>query len=182
MIYIPLQMLYYITMEFRLLVMLGALFLIAACSQGRGTSDVEKKTITNKVEINLDDDIFERPKEAKPHEVTINLENYFPETNFDITLHRNHGTLIERFPPMMPKNATKSGRCSFTASVDESGTVTKIYELRCTDDVFLETTKLAALKWKFRPKTIQGKTIPFEAEAQKLVYKLLDEDGNVVPE
>ncbi len=98
--------------------------------------------------------------------------------------HRDHELpeIIYRSVPVMPDKATKSGRCQFSVIVGEDGHPIKLSSLKCSDKIFEKSTIQASMKWIFRQKVENGKRVKYESQTQRLIYRLVDEGGIVIPE
>ena len=128
---------------------------------------------------------FEKPEFPAPHyqNTVCGFGGKCEDIQFSFTLDgpRSSGN-IDRWPPVFPRNASKSGSCTFDLEIDERGKTSSIKGLKCSEAVFVEPTRKAAMKWVFRPSIKNGELVTSAAPDQKIIYRLLDENGNVIPE
>lgn len=130
----------------------------------------------------------ESVESINPNEVTINLDDYIPDkpkllSNILISEHSIEGTPVYKPPPAFPARAEKSGHCVFTLQVNLTGNVESVKDIKCSDDIFKKHAQKNLLKWKFNlKKNEHGQSIAFQYGPQKLIFRLIDEDGNMIPE
>ena len=89
---------------------------------------------------------------------------------------------IVRIPPFMPPRATRSGHCQMQFDVDEKGNTYNVEALYCTQDVFSKASIASLSRWKYNPKTVNGKPTKQTGVTSKMAYKLVDECGNLLTE
>jgi len=144
------------------------LLILSACSQGNQSTEVFEEKSKDKIEINLDNYIPEKPELSQISSLS----------------DRPHdGTLRSTPKPSFPARAEKSGHCIYIISVTTLGMVDTIERLDCSDDVFTKHTKQKSLQWVFHPKKDDSENnIAFKVGPQKITYRFTDEDGNLIPE
>jgi len=126
---------------------------------------------------------LEIPKSSK-----INLEDYSPTapiitSPFSISEHSNEGMPIYTPPPNIPPRAEKSGHCIYEIRVSSEGKVDDVLSLECSNEIYVQPTKHSLLKWKFTPKTNENnQATSFKYGPTKIVYRLTDINGEIIPE
>lgn len=89
---------------------------------------------------------------------------------------------IKRGAATMPEHISQSGHCEVQFDVSKEGATINVHTLFCTDNLFAENSIKAVQKWIFTPKKIDGIGV-FRLEAQtKIIFKLADFDGSLIPE
>ena len=105
------------------------------------------------------------------------------ETFSKKTYLTNEGQPIHNLPVVTPNDADKSGHCIFKIEVSSKGEVVSITSLDCSDEIFAPEMTKALKKWRFRPKKNEaGENASFVYGPQKFVFRILDFDGNLIPE
>ncbi len=89
---------------------------------------------------------------------------------------------LVRFPGEMPANADRSGRCVMQFDVNEDGIPYNVRAVSCTHKMFELNAVRAVQKFKYRPKIIDGAPVHRYGVLDEIVFRLTDENGNVVPE
>lgn len=88
----------------------------------------------------------------------------------------------KRVPPTFPFMATKSGHCLMRFDVNTNGETLNIIPENCTDDVFLPEAIYSIAQWEFDPKMVQGTPVGYCAVTTKITFRLVDSDGEAIPE
>lgn len=150
-----------------------ASFNMSACSKGQKdpaeASEVQAPLahIVKSPRINHDDYKPKKPQlslfdEVQPHECTM-----------------IRSPLIEN----MPDSIVRSGHCIYELRVDTEGRVDDIVSLECSDDMLLPVMRGAIFKARFHLKRDEsGKVQSFGCGPRKWIFKITDEDGNLIPE
>mgnify|MGYP000459528275 CR=1 FL=1 len=89
---------------------------------------------------------------------------------------------ILRVPPQMPTRAERSGHCVARFDINAEGAPFNITTPYCTQDVFSRPTLKAVAKWKYRPAVQDGTAQTSRSVETKVVFKLADENGRLIPE
>ncbi|MEP6343657.1 MAG: energy transducer TonB [Maricaulaceae bacterium] len=101
--------------------------------------------------------------------------------NYTTTEHAC-STHVVRFPPMMPTGAEKSGHCKVRFDVTADGTTQNIQILFCTQEIFNPTALESVSKWRYPPEDKCGNSKKSSSIKTTIRYKLIDENGNIIPE
>jgi protein TonB len=89
---------------------------------------------------------------------------------------------IVRSVPSMPSRANKSGHCNVRFNVSAEGTPYDIETTYCTQSIFERATLRSVSKWKYRPRIQDGRAVAMTGVTNRVVYRLTDEKGNIIPE
>ena len=91
-----------------------------------------------------------------------------------------------RIPPQMPINATKSGHCIIDLFIDTNGRVENVTIVSCSENIFEAPTLEAAYKSRYPrrypPNEGNCRTVAYELKGKRHTYRLVDEDGLIIPE
>lgn len=90
-------------------------------------------------------------------------------------------TILSRATPMMTARAVRSGDCQLSVRVAETGRVSDVRQVSCTESMFEENSVIAARKFLFFPALIDGKAVPSTVENIKVTYKLANAKGEIIP-
>lgn len=88
-----------------------------------------------------------------------------------------HGHSRAPFSPFRSGKVKKSGSCRFTLKLTQQGLFDGITSIECSDDVF-KTVSVKNIKTMFENEKREG-CVP---KHSKITYRLLDEDGKIIPE
>ena len=92
---------------------------------------------------------------------------------------------ILRIPPVPPTRfleGNNSGRCFVRFDVSAQGSPYNVVTTRCTHGILEGPTVKSVLKWKFRPRILDGQAVAMTGLKNEVVFQLLDERGNLLPE
>ncbi len=89
---------------------------------------------------------------------------------------------ILRFPPAMPQRADRSGHCDVRFNVSAQGVPYDIETTYCTQSLFERTTLKSVANWKYRPRIQNGQAVVMVGVTNRVVYRLTDERGHLIPE
>lgn len=89
---------------------------------------------------------------------------------------------ILRFAPSMPQRADRSGHCNVRFNVSAKGVPYDIETTYCTQSLFQRATMKSVAKWKYRPRIQNGQAVSMTGVTNRVVYRLMDEQGNIIPE
>ena len=87
-----------------------------------------------------------------------------------------------RTPPVAPQPAPKSGHCRLKFSISKTGYTKDVEVLNCTDDFFKAASVESVRTWYYYPKVENGEFVERHDTRTKMVFKISDEDGNLIPE
>lgn len=128
------------------------------------------------VETNLDPIINTPITGVKGSQLNINNEMSFPGIGTDgLFSAESSGGIKAAIPPMYPPSALMSkteGWVQVQITVNEFGSVSAVTVLNAEPArVFNAAAKKAVKKWKFHPKTVDGKAMPYTA-TQTIEFKI----------
>jgi len=86
-----------------------------------------------------------------------------------------------RFPPLMPRDAQRSGHCNVRFDVSAQGQPFNVETLSCSQNLFARNTVKSVGKWKYRPRIENGQPVTVEGVTTKIKFRLKDGRGNVIP-
>ena len=87
-----------------------------------------------------------------------------------------------RVPAAPPPDASGSGSCRIKFDVSPFGRVKNLDVTSCTHDVFHDSTRLAAIRWRYYPKLEDGVPVWREGMVSQMTFRMSDEDGNLLPD
>jgi len=82
----------------------------------------------------------------------------------------------------MPTRAERSGHCDVRFNVSAEGAPYDIKVTRCTQSLFERSTLRSVAKWKYRPRIENGQAVAMQGITNRVVYRLTDERGEIIPE
>ena len=112
------------------------------------------------------------PQHLHPKDIMIPIA-----VSFDLDL-----TPIFRAAPIMPMRADRSGFCEMMFDVNANGTTYNVRVLNCSQNLFARASVKSVRKWKYRPQTIDGKTLPRADLRTTISFELTDEQGRLIPQ
>lgn len=107
------------------------------------------------------------------------LWNLFPETQEETIVKAQP---ISRLPPKMPSRAEKSGHCKMRFNINTIGRTENVLALSCTQRLFQNAAVDAVKKWRYKPELINGKAVTSSNIEMTVTFKLVDENGRLIPE
>lgn len=87
---------------------------------------------------------------------------------------------ISRVPPNMPWNAQSSGYCCMLFDVTPDGKTSNIRTPHCSAEMFRKPSIEAVSKWKYSPKTVDGRPVLRADMTNLMSFVLTDYDGTVI--
>ncbi len=81
---------------------------------------------------------------------------------------------IVRVEPMYPRRAQSrgiEGHCDMSFTVTRTGEVTDVVAMECSSSVFTKSSVKAVLKWKYKPRVVNGEPIDSPGVTTRLTYK-----------
>jgi len=84
---------------------------------------------------------------------------------------------IVRVEPLYPRRAQSrgiEGHCDMEFTVMKTGEVTNAVAVECTSSVFTNSSIKAVLKWKYKPRVVNGEPIDSPGVRTRLTYKFED--------
>ena len=138
------------------------------------------------------ENIKARLKQPKPrfHLEPSYLAKFYPEgktpnvdrTNFKIIVSDRDALPLVRIPPIMPKQAKKSGHCRVKFNVDKRGIPQDIVATYCSEALFKDASIESVAKWKFNPKIVDGRPTKRVGVESKITFRFTDDRGKIIPE
>lgn len=133
---------------------------------------------------------IERQQAAKPTEAIASIEGAIPEfeapkidrQNFKIQVSDRDAQPLVRIPPIMPPRAEKSGHCRVRFDVSPEGQPFNVEATSCSQSLFKRASIKSVQKWKYNPKIVDGRATARSGVESKIVFRLADERGNIIPE
>ncbi len=136
---------------------------------------------------------IERQQANQPSEPIATLQGAVPKfeppkikrENFKITVSDRDAQPLFRAPPVVPPRfleGDNSGHCLVKFDVSPEGSPFNIVNTNCTSRLLERSTVKSVEKWKFAPKVVDGRPVSMTGVENRVVYKLLDERGKVLPE
>lgn len=116
------------------------------------------------------------PKIDKP-EVKITRVAFTP-------MDSNVQPILRPAPAMPPRFAqgNNSGHCKVRFDVSANGSPFNVVATYCTSSLLERATVKAVLKWKFRPKIVDGQPTAMHGVKNQVTFRLLNERGALLPE
>lgn len=87
-----------------------------------------------------------------------------------------------RVPPLMPETAETSGHCLMRFDVTRKGRAENITAISCSDSVFKAASGRTVKWWAFTPKIDRGEAVTETGVETKIVFRLMDKSGELIPE
>ena len=133
---------------------------------------------------------IERQPAAKPTEKIATLDGAIPKFNppkitgriFKIAISDADAQPLVRIPPIMPPRAERSGHCKVRFDVSPEGQPFNIVSTYCTQSLFERASIKSVQKWKYKPKTVEGRSVARSGVESKITFRLTDERGKLIPE
>lgn len=135
-------------------------------------------------------EVEEKPPEMPPPDID-NLDPNTPRVNLgriDVDMQFGMGAAsfnvdgeylpIVRVEPMYPRRAQSrglEGHCDMQFTVTRTGEVIDAVATYCSSSVFESASVKAVLKWKYKPRVINGEPIDSQGVQTRLTYKFEDE-------
>ena len=82
----------------------------------------------------------------------------------------------------MPPRAERSGHCKVRFDVSPEGQPFNIVSTYCTQSLFERASIKSVQKWKYKPKTVEGRSVARSGVESKITFRLTDERGKLIPE
>ncbi len=129
-------------------------------------------------------------KVTQPNVRPIDVEGAIPDFSLpDINIEPqfllvNDGDAIPhvRVPPIMPLRAQRSGHCAVSFDVSVEGAPFNIQTPYCSDSIFKRATVKSVARWKYKAKIQNGQPVMRRNVRNKVIFRLLDDRGNIIPE
>ncbi len=83
--------------------------------------------------------------------------------------------------PIMPFGVLRSGYCNMKFDVSLRGVPTNIRATDCAHDIFRTSSIASVAKWYFNPRIQNGKPVGVVGVETKIIYKLVDKHGKLIP-
>ena len=87
-----------------------------------------------------------------------------------------------KFPPAMPPQAAKSGRCEMQFDVAPDGSTFNVAAMSCSQSLFKRASVKAVQRWKYPPIQSTSQHLDRTGLKETIVFRLLDERGKLIPE
>ncbi|MGB6231305.1 MAG: hypothetical protein WBF53_14390 [Litorimonas sp.] len=87
-----------------------------------------------------------------------------------------------RAPAPMPSKALHSGHCTAAFDVTDQGDVINLIVDACTEPVFCEPSQAAIGRWVYHPKMEGGRAVARPGVGTKMIFRLADWNGEIIPE
>lgn len=134
--------------------------------------------------------MIERQQASKPQERIASLEGAIPEfeppkidkQNFKIAVSDRDAQPLVRIPPIMPPRAEKSGHCRVRFDVSPEGQPFNVAANFCSQKMFERPSIKSVQKWKYNPKIVDGRSVSRSGVESKIIFRLTDERGRIIPE
>ena len=101
---------------------------------------------------------------------------------FKIVVSDRDAQPLVRVPPVMPKNAKKSGYCKLRFNVDFLGQPENVVAKFCTEKLFERAAIESVEKWKYNPKIVDGRQLARFGTESRVDFRVTDNRGNIIPE
>ena len=103
-------------------------------------------------------------------------------SDFKISVSDRRASPLNRMPARVPSRAEKSGHCLIQFDVDSEGKTTNIREEYCTERYFARAAIRSIQESRYLPAISNGVAVMEVNLEQKVNFRLLDEEGNTIPE
>lgn len=87
-----------------------------------------------------------------------------------------------RIPPIYPAGGSRSGHCKVSLDVTPKGKPVNVKAISCSEAIFSESSVKAVQKFRYNPKLEDGRPVWMRGEEIKITFRLMDINGNVIPE
>lgn len=87
-----------------------------------------------------------------------------------------------RVPPMMPRNARRSGHVNVIFDVNDNGRPVNIRAMSTTDKAFVKPALKSIEKWQYSPRDAETDPDLRKEVASKITFRLTARNGRVIPE
>lgn len=84
--------------------------------------------------------------------------------------------------PIFPPDAGVSGSCEISFNVNPNGLTKDVVATACTDDIFMRPSKRSVQRYEYEPRLKDGQPASICGVRTKVSFRLMDENGVVVPE
>lgn len=101
---------------------------------------------------------------------------------FKIAISDRDAQPVVRIPPVVPKNAVKSGHCRLRFNVDRLGQPENVVARFCTETLFERAAIESVEKWKFQPKIVDSRQIARSGVEATVKFLVSDAKGMLIPE
>ncbi len=125
---------------------------------------------------------FAMVKTPRPEFIDIDLKQFLNLDTWSTKTDDGPSYHGRSFTPIMLSTATKSGHCKVMFDVDEKGNTFNIKITFCSEDLFVVPTIESVRRWRYSPRIMNGKPVVRKRVATRISYKLMDEEGNPLPE
>ncbi len=108
-----------------------------------------------------------------------------PDDYFSVSIDTENPTPIVRFPGRVPDKALREGRsghCNMIFSVNTLGATYNVRAKNCSHYMFETSSISATQRFKYRPRLQGGQPVDMHGVTTKITYRVLDEDGRLMPE
>ncbi len=137
--------------------------------------------------------MIERQQAAQPTVAIASLEGAIPDfttprldrQNFKIAVSDRDAQPLVRIPPISPPRflaGDRSGHCFVRFDVSVEGQPYNVDTTFCTMSILKRATIRSVQKWKYNPKIVDGRAVSRKGVESKIIYRLMDERGNLLPE
>lgn len=116
-----------------------------------------------------------------PFQVTLNTLDAVP-LNAANSVYQKGVEPLKLVPPVAPRNAGKSGRCTIAFDITDKGVPTNIRAKTCSDNVYRNSSLKMIASTSYAPKLRNGVAVGITGVEQSSVFQLLDRGGKVLPE
>lgn len=109
------------------------------------------------------------------------LDGLVVKTNVVLNMESKETPLV-RIPPQIPSRAERSGHCVVRFDINAQGAPFNITTPYCSQNMFSRPTLKAVSGWKYRPAMQDGAAQTSRSVETKVVFRLMDENGEMIPE
>ena len=96
--------------------------------------------------------------------------------------YKNKIIPLKRIPPVMPRNAQRSGHVNLMFDVDEMGKPFNIKALESSDNIFIKPALDSAAKWEYSAVSKENRDKTYENIVSRVTFMLSDRNGSLIPE
>ena len=89
---------------------------------------------------------------------------------------------LVRIPPIMPRNARRSGHVIVVFDIDETGKPFNVRVLSSSEEIFEQPAMQSVEKWMYTPVDRGEDTKVRKDVSSKITFKLSDQTGKLIPE
>ena len=106
----------------------------------------------------------------------------FKPVDIKITPADRNPEPILRIKPILPRAANSSGHCNMLFDISAEGKPYNIVATSCSRKLFERNSIRSVSGWKYRPQIVNGRPTPYQGVKTRVVYNVMDEKGNRIPE